>query len=536
MPSYFALLSRIVVRLLLACCALLGATTMAWSHASLNASQPQDGTVLPVAPKSYALTFSEPVSPLALRLIHPDGTAATLEQFELKDKTLEIVAPGDLGTGTHILAWRVVSEDGHPVGGSVIFSIGEPSAHAPVVEDTAAPVVKAGLWLSKVLLYVGLFFGVGGVFGIRVLMPDIGDDRRAISAVLLLGGIAALSAGGFQGVDALGATGDKFFQPPIWRAGLATTLGWTIGLALVAFVLAGIALSSSSRLAGLTASLALFVAGTSLAASGHASAAHPQWLMRPAVFLHVVTVAVWIGALMPLGLALRRGDPGSLASLKRFSRTIPPVFGVLVVAGSMLATVQVQEFHALIDTAYGNVMLVKLALLLGLFLLVAANRWILTTPTERGDIHATRRMVRSITVETLIALVIFGAVATWRFTPPPRVLAAAAAAPATTHVHTVKAMVDLTVTPGQAGPVDVSAVIMTGEFTALDAKEVTFVFSNPEAGIEPFRRKARKPGDGTWRADAVTLPLPGKWNVRTDILISDFEIVRLNGELTIRHR
>lgn len=89
-------------------------------------------------------------------------------------------------------------------------------------------------------------------------------------------------------------------------------------------------------------------------------------------------------------------------------------------------------------------------------------------------------------------------------------------------------------TPGRAGPVSVSAMIMTGEFGPLDAREVTFVFSNPNAGIEPFRRKADKPGDGTWRADGIVLPLPGEWSVRVDVLISDFEIARLEGLVEIR--
>jgi copper transport protein len=95
-------------------------------------------------------------------------------------------------------------------------------------------------------------------------------------------------------------------------------------------------------------------------------------------------------------------------------------------------------------------------------------------------------------------------------------------------------MADLTITPGRAGPVVVSAVIMTGEFGPLAAKEVSFAFSNPTAGIESFKRKASAPGDGTWRADGVVLPLAGAWHVRIDILVSDFEMVRLEGEVRIR--
>lgn len=62
------------------------------------------------------------------------------------------------------------------------------------------------------------------------------------------------------------------------------------------------------------------------------------------------------------------------------------------------------------------------------------------------------------------------------------------------------------------------------ELDPLDAREVTFIFSNPDAAIEPFRRMVKKPGDGTWRADGIVLPLPGEWTVRVNVLISDFDI------------
>src|SRR5690606_19895827 len=135
---------------------------------------------------------------------------------------------------------------------------------------------------------------------------------------------------------------------------------------------------------------------------------------------------------------------------------------------------------------------------------------------------------------TLVVLVIFAVAAGWRFTPPPRALAIAAAQPASIHIHTADAMADVGVTPGRAGPVTVSAVIMTGEFGPLDAREVSFVFSNPGAGIEPFRRDAEQPGDGTWRADDVVLPVPGLWTVRLDILVTDFDLTRIEGEIPIR--
>ncbi len=117
------------------------AATGAAAHASLVMTSPAEGAVLQAAPQEFSLTFSEPVSPLSLNLIGPDGSKRALSGFTLKDKTLAITAPPALARGTHVLSWRVVSEDGHPVGGSVVFSSGEPSATR--LRSRPAPIARS---------------------------------------------------------------------------------------------------------------------------------------------------------------------------------------------------------------------------------------------------------------------------------------------------------------------------------------------------------------------------------------------------------
>jgi copper transport protein len=256
--------------------------------------------------------------------------------------------------------------------------------------------------------------------------------------------------------------------------------------------------------------------------------------MRPAVFLHVVSAAFWAGALLPLGLALRRDLPGARAGLLRFSAAIPPLLLLLVAAGVVLAVVQVERPAALVDTAYGRVLLAKLALLVALFGLAAVNRWSLTASVQAGDPEATRRLVRSILTETLLVLLVLAVVAMWRFTPPPRALAIAAAQPAIVHVHADKASGFVIVTPGRAGVVDVEIDTLDGEMQTLDPKEVTLTLSKPDTGIEPFGRKAVRQSLGVWRVEGITIPLPGRWRLGIDVLVSDFETAHVEGEIEIR--
>ncbi|HWK66484.1 MAG TPA: copper resistance CopC/CopD family protein [Rhizobiaceae bacterium] len=530
-----AISSIMAVRVLvLAGLAWLWLATGAGAHASLIATQPRDGAVVEAPPALFTLSFSEPVSPLALRLVKPDGSASVLDTFRLRDREVEIEMPGPLGSGTHILSWRVVSEDGHPVGGSVVFSVREASATPPAALGSENPEVRIGLWSTKVALYLGLFIGIGGVVALHWLLDGERDGRRLVVGALALGMGGTIASVGFQGLDALGAPLSRFFDPIAWGSGLETSYGTTAAVLMLALIVAAAALLPGSKARGRWLSLGGLLGGAAaLSLSGHASAAQPQWLTRPSVFAHAATIAFWTGALLPLAVSLRSGRPGGAVALRRFSSLIPYSICVLVAAGVLLAVVQVEEPHALLDTAYGNVFLVKLTLVSVLLLIAAANRWRLTAPAAAGEPAAMRRLARTIAVESLVVVAIFGVAASWRFTPPPRALAIARAQPASTHIHGAKAMADIDITPGRAGPVQASAMIMAGDFGPLDPKEVTFVFSNPGAGIEAIRRNAAKAGNANWRVTDLVLPLPGTWKIRLDILISDFEMTRIEGEIAL---
>ncbi|MER8613302.1 copper resistance CopC/CopD family protein [Mesorhizobium sp. M0435] len=521
---------------LLAAIVLLAVIAMpdpAFAHAALIKAEPADGAVLAQSPSQLSLTFSEPVSPLVLTLVRPDGTAVPLTSFRLSGQTVEIDNPQALKSGTHVLSWRVISADGHPVGGSVLFSVGAPSA-APAASDAVDRGLRTAIWIGKVFLYIGLFFGVGGAFAQAWLAQGGRSGRNMIVAAILCGLAAAPLSLGFQGLDALGAPLARLAQPVIWQTALGTSFGWTVLIALMALGLGLLSLVVPPADARPLALAGLVGVGAALAASGHASAAEPQWLTRPMVFLHGVGIAVWAGALMPLGLALKRQPAEAGPLLRRFSRAILFVVAVLAAAGIVLAVIQVQTPSALVNTAYGRLLLLKLVLLVFLFTLAAVNRFKLTASAEAGNTEVQRRLARSIAIEVLIVVAIFGVGAGWRFTPPPRALAIAAAQPASVHIHTQQAMADLSIAPGHTGPVAASIFIMSGDFGPLDAKQVTLVLSKPDSGIEPIKRPATKPGDGTWRVDDLVIPVAGRWTARLDILVSDFEMVKIEAPIDIR--
>jgi copper transport protein len=548
------------IAFLIALLTALVSASAAFAHASLVRAEPADGAVLPEPPATLRLTFNEPVTPLVMRLVAPDGSVTTVEAAS--ENSTVTVRPKALKRGTHVLSWRVTSADGHPVGGSLTFSVGEASA-TPVAGALAAgdPVVRGALWAAKFTLYLALLAGIGGAFA-RVWLvwagdnlsvhsresgnPDSlslgprfrGDERhpiwldRTLVALIAAGLLLTPLSVGLQGLDALDVRFAGLAQKLTWETGLETSYGLTAIAVTAALFAALFSLEAAWRgargVARALSLMALLGIGFALALSGHASNAAPQWLTRPSVFVHVVCATFWVGVLLPLIAAVQAGKGDTLA---RFSRIIPLPLAALVLSGAILAVVQLDRLDALWTTSYGIVLSLKLAGVMALLALGALNRYALVPRFAGGDAAASRPLTRTMTVELLVVALILALVATWRFTPPPRSLAASE--PVEVHLHGERAMAQVTMTPVRARDPRVNVEVLDHDFNALKVKEVTVVLANPAAGIGPVRRAAAHRGDGHWRVEGLRVPVAGQWIVRVDLLIDDFTKLTLEDQVDL---
>ena len=80
---------------------------------------------------------------------------------------------------------------------------------------------------------------------------------------------------------------------------------------------------------------------------------------------------------------------------------------MLVVAGLCYAALLLGSFDALFSTAYGQVLLVKMALVSGVLGLAAVNKFRLVPALRIGTARAAPRLRRSIEIEIGIAGLIF---------------------------------------------------------------------------------------------------------------------------------
>ncbi|MGD9738811.1 MAG: copper resistance protein CopC [Bauldia sp.] len=522
--------------------------TPASAHAVLLETSPATGAVLDTVPESLRITFNEPVNPTVLRLIDATGTATEIEDFA-RDGASIVIATPPVAEGTNVLSWRVVSADGHPIGGSVVFSIGTVT-QAEIAAEEGDPLLRPLIWLTRVVLYLSLFIGVGGAFfAAWVVAPAQlpAGARRIVRTSIVAGLVAAPLAFAFQGADLLGEGPGALFWADAWAVAAESTYAATLIGAVVAFILALVSLPAGARSRWFA--LAAFIGvGVALSLSGHASRAPPQALSWLVVLLHTLGVAYWVGALTPLVFLLRDASRASLVPLQRFSASAPHALAPLIVAGALLIFIQVEAVSDLWTTDYGRVLAAKLAAVAALFVVAIVNRYSLTPLVTAMPREGGRALRRSIIVELVLVVLVFGIVAGWRFTPPPRTLdevapaAAAAPTPAPAPIVVPPAIArlegngiaaDLTVTPGTAGEVVARLTQPSLDGVPIDPMEITLAFGNADLGVEPIEVDAARADSGTWATPPVTIPLPGTWTVELTVLVSDFDRRIVEGTIVI---
>lgn len=488
----------------------------AHGHATLIGSDPVDYAILEASPDTVTLHFDGPVRPLVARLTEPDGTTRMLPAATLQGNAVSWALPHLLQQGSHLISWRVTAEDGHPLAGGTLFSVGAPSQIGPV--ETAAPLpTRLLLWAARGILLSALLVGAGAAaFGL--LAPPARNITNGAAAVGLVAlPVVALT----QGLELLGLPLSAIATAAPWRE--AVTGPPALALLLAGATFAALPFAHNRAMA----LLVLATTAASAAAAGHAATAPPQILMRPAIALHVLVAALWIGALPVLAVALRTG--GGVAALRRFSELIPWGLGVLLASGCAIAVVQVEHPAALWATAYGRVLLAKLTLVGALLALALWNRHRLTGPAIAGR-HGP--LIRSIGAELLLAALIVGTATTWRFTPPPRSLIPP---PAELRQSFSSGAITgtLVLNSDRAGPVAARLEDLRLDGAPLSPLITEVEFAKPAFGLGPFARRVKGDGSTTVEAGTFVLPMDGFWVLTVMLTISDFRAEKILDVVTL---
>lgn len=361
--------------------------TPASAHTALVSTNPANGSVLAAAPDQVSLTFNEPVRLASggLRVYQADGQLVALTVTDGEDTVIRADLPEPLVAGTHLLSWRVVSQDGHPLTGTVSFSIEHPSESTFPATALQEPASTTSGLKSAVqgAHYLGLLVAAGLVAFLLLLPRHVPAAamrrlRRVTVGAALLAAVSALVL-----VPLSAAV--RLDRGP---GAAVSTDGWDPRLVgnelIVAFLVASgllLCLMTLRRQGEQARKIAAGWAALALLAPslvGHTRSVELQPLLIGIDGVHLVAGAIWVGGLVGLALTLRTLDAANAARvLSRFSTAAALSLAALVLLGSVLAWRILGSWDNLVHTTYGALLLVKIAIVAGAVGIAVVNRCVL---------------------------------------------------------------------------------------------------------------------------------------------------------------
>ncbi|MDQ6869076.1 MAG: CopD family protein [Pseudomonadota bacterium] len=249
--------------------------------------------------------------------------------------------------------------------------------------------------------------------------------RRVVLSVL----VAAFAGAVATGLGAVGAAADaagaarfsvdgSIIRTFLLKTGVGRIAIIELGCAVAACIPAGIAwitLKKSST-SDLVLLLAALVAGIGLAAypfNSHPVTLDQQIAGLSASIAHRLALGVWLGGLPALILLIGAGevpdDTRRVAAvvLRRFSRLAIVAMSVILVSGTLLTWYLVGNVSSLIGTEYGRLLILKLALLGGIFVIAGGlQRHLLPMLEVKPSDSTFRSYANRVKLETVVAVLI----------------------------------------------------------------------------------------------------------------------------------
>jgi len=355
----------------------------AFAHAYIVKSTPAENQELKKAPAKIKIEFNEAIQNgfHSITVRNSSGERVDSGKTEIDPqnaKIMTVMLKPKLKDDIYSAEWRAVSADGHPVSGTIPFSIGNIQGGLPKDQQKqASGLPAADTVMARVLLYTGfsLFMGAA-LFQLVWYRPENGwpgGKRRRLkrikNAALLLTGAAIIIQLPLQTKVNAGVSWIGAFQPSLLQETLLNTTGgmlWLINIAIIALLV-----FCSNRKGLKSAILSLFLfAGLLFVKSldGHAASTSAGYMTIAMNFIHLNTASIWTGGLamfvLFFGKDWLKPDKSLIwETIRRFSPWALASAGLLIFSGLFNSFFIVHTLDNLLGTAYGKALLVKAALL-----------------------------------------------------------------------------------------------------------------------------------------------------------------------------
>lgn len=312
-------------------------------------------------PPGVELLFNESVSPAGagIKVFSPSGRQIAGRSVSRGALLYAPMASDE--TGTFVVSWQVLAADTHPSRGAFRFSVGRPSAnpYSSLLTGgeigTASPLGFVLQALARWVHFVG-FALVFGVVGYLALTRDKQRNPHLVKRLVGTGIVLLIAA---EPLALLGQLASLSIDTDTAIAVLASGFGRLLALRLAGALLVWALWSVESTwpILGVGVAVAL-VDG----ASAHAIPGLPVAGLL-LVATHVAAMGLWVGGLAAFLIVPDR----------RFGRYAALCFAVAAISGLLLAVAHIGLLQALMSTAYGQALMIKV-LVVGAVLAVALIR------------------------------------------------------------------------------------------------------------------------------------------------------------------
>ena len=528
--------------LLLVAAASLGLSAApAAAHAVPVATTPGDGAVLAEAPPSVSVEFSEPVSADlgGLRVFDADGERVDRGAIEVAGRTITIALDDDLPDGGYLASYRIISADGHPVVGGIVFSVGDAEADtgalARLLEDDGDRPWEIAGAVARWLSMVGALVVVGGVaFSTWCRVePDTPWAQRAFATAAFVGVVGMLAVVPIQAALATGQGAGALLQDGVLSTVLADGFGAAVVLGVGGLIVA-VGTVAWSTVAASIGALAVLV---SFPLVGH-TRVDDVVVGFVADVAHVGAAAVWTGGVVFLLLARRhierRADRAQVVG--RFSTLATTSIVVVGVAGAVLSWTEVRALDALTSTGYGWTLLGKV----GVVALVAGAgaynhfRLVPAVTADPDSRPVRRRMTAVLGAEVIGFALVLGATAVLVNVTPAYVDAGIGQLHSELLDLGDAGSVQLVVDPNQAGDNSMHLYFYGPDGRPAEiADEVRIDLTKPGDGIGPISREPFRAGPAHFQWDGTELVSSGRWEITVVARIDRFSEATATADVLV---
>lgn len=522
----------------------LAGAAPAAAHADLLVSNPAASATLERVPEEIVLDFSEPVTTIegSIELYAETGIQVDIGTATVAaDDPSRVVAADvpEMEAGQFVVAWRVLSADGHLAEGAFSFQVGTSSTvDGDVVSQILAGLSErrrppAGLEAARHLARFAVFAGLCALFGALAFAVAVGGGMRRLRTLLIGGWVAAFlgTAVHFvtQGPYAVGGSWSGIVNTGLWGDVWSTRNGKALvaRLALLAATGALLMASRTSTTRSTTwwrSSTALVGAGTivTLSASGHPSSSSLAGLAVGMDAVHLSAIVLWVGGLMALMRMRPADDQDEVRIVSVFSRWATVAVPIAVATGLWQAWHLIPSWDDVTATSWGRALVVKSAFVVAAVTIGGVARWMVAN-------HLGASIKRLLLIELVVVAGVLAST-TALVANPPQVQAATRVFTASLVEGTT--IVDVTVTPARLGANEIHLTVRTPNGALAPVESATVRFSQTDSELPPLEVPVEMLGPNHF-SGSVSFLAGGSWTMEILVQVDPSSVTRLTTTVEI---